>query len=151
MAAVYTMEKASQLSGIPQPFLKAWESRYKVVEPVKNKNGQVHYSEEDVAKLSLLSHLVEEGHRIGSLVNYQLQELEELWALKGRLPRNDYIEAAMEATRQFDAPRLEAVLETAAGDLGAVPLVDRVIHPFMVEVGRAWQDRKSTRLNSSTS
>lgn len=58
---MYTIAQAARLSGVSVASLRAWERRYGVVVPQRNDSGYRVYSPEDLAALSTMRRLVEEG------------------------------------------------------------------------------------------
>jgi len=77
----YRIGAVSQLTGIAVATLRVWQSRYAVVEPVKNMGGQRLYSDLEVTKLKMLKSLCHLGHSIGSLSKMTIDQLQDL--LKG--------------------------------------------------------------------
>jgi DNA-binding transcriptional MerR regulator/methylmalonyl-CoA mutase cobalamin-binding subunit len=58
---MYTIKQASKLSGVPVASLRAWERRYGIVTPQRNEAGYRLYGESDLAALSTMRTLVEDG------------------------------------------------------------------------------------------
>lgn len=138
----YSIGKAAQLAGLTTFLIRAWENRYSVVEPGRNEGGQRRYTDEDVEHLRLLSRLVQGGHRIGDIAGMDERGLSLLLADGKTSIRSDYVDMAFGAMEAFDAPGLRAILEQAVEELGPVSISDRVIFPFMEEVGRSWHENK---------
>jgi DNA-binding transcriptional MerR regulator len=74
----YRIGAVSQLTGIAVATLRVWQSRYSVVEPVKNVGGQRLYSDHEVTKLKMLKALCHLGHSIGSLSKMTMDQLQDL-------------------------------------------------------------------------
>ena len=47
-------------TGLKSDRLRAWERRYNVVEPIRSGGNQRLYSEEDIARLRVIKHLVDD-------------------------------------------------------------------------------------------
>ena len=58
---MYTIKEAARLSGVTESSLRAWERRYGVVVPQRNESGYRVYSLEDLAAISSMRRLVENG------------------------------------------------------------------------------------------
>jgi DNA-binding transcriptional MerR regulator/methylmalonyl-CoA mutase cobalamin-binding subunit len=58
---MYTIRQASRLSGVSEASLRAWERRYGVVVPHRNESGYRLYDEEDLAAVSTMRRLVDDG------------------------------------------------------------------------------------------
>ena len=142
MAAEYSIGKAAQLAGLTTFLIRAWENRYSVVEPRRNDGGQRRYSDTDVERLRSLSRLVQNGRRIGDVASLDDKRLAALLDEEEAPIRSDYVDMAYGAMEAFDAPGLQSILQSAAAELGPVAVSDRVIFPFMEEVGRSWHENK---------
>lgn len=138
----YSIGKAAQLSGLTTFLIRAWENRYSVVKPGRNEGGQRRYSDNDIERLRNLSRLVHSGRRIGDIAGLDDKRLVALLAEDSVPIRSDYVDMAYGAMAAFDAPALEGILDQAVLELGPVAVSDRVIFPFMEEVGRSWNENK---------
>lgn len=58
---MYTIRQASRLTGVSEASLRAWERRYRVVVPHRNESGYRLYDEENLAAVSTMRRLVDEG------------------------------------------------------------------------------------------
>ncbi len=58
---MYTIKQAARLSGVSEASLRSWERRYGVVVPQRNESGYRVYSVEDLAAVSTMRRLVEDG------------------------------------------------------------------------------------------
>ncbi len=70
----------ARLVGMPVATLRVWERRYDVSAPALTASGQRLYSQADVRRLSLLKHLTERGHAIGSLAALNMPQLQSVLA-----------------------------------------------------------------------
>jgi len=74
--ARYRIGAVCRLTGISQHVLRVWEKRYAVVQPERSKTDRRLYRESDVARLTLLKHLVDLDHAIGTIAHLDDAELE---------------------------------------------------------------------------
>ena len=58
---MYTIKQAARISGVSEASLRSWERRYGVVVPQRNESGYRVYSADDLAALSTMRGLVEDG------------------------------------------------------------------------------------------
>ena len=58
---MYTIRRASLLTGVSEASLRAWERRYGVVTPHRNESGYRLYDDEDLAAVSTMRRLVDNG------------------------------------------------------------------------------------------
>lgn len=141
----YPIRAVAKLTGIPVDTLRAWERRYRVVEPVRDARGRL-YSEADVRKLRLLRLLVERGHAIGRLVQLGESELLALQTPGGEpdraapvagAPRPD-LEPLLLCLERFDGAAADRELRRLAALLPPRPLVRDVVLPLLRQVGETW-------------
>ena len=74
---LYRIGAVSRLTGISQDALRIWERRYQAVVPHRSEKGGRLYSEEDVARLTAIKSLVDQGHAISTVANLSSRELNE--------------------------------------------------------------------------
>jgi len=140
-------------TGLSRDVLRAWESRYGAVEPLRTPGGQRLYSDEDIERLGLLRQALDAGRRIGQISDLGLKELQRLVRedekaaleiIERRVSEpvasraEKFLEDALAAVEQLDAGRLEATLNRALISLEAVELVESVIGPLMTRIGERW-------------
>src|SRR5688500_189796 len=139
-------------TGLTPHVLRAWERRYRVVEPARSEGGQRLYSDLDIARLRLLHRLTELGHGIGRLAALPLAELERLAreAAPAEAPplipdsAPDFREAVLRAVRRLDAGDLHSVLERAVVTIGVPAFLDTVAGPSLQDIGRGWREGSLT-------
>src|SRR5512133_2283339 len=78
----YPIRAVSKLTGISVDTLRAWERRYRVVEPERDERGRM-YSEQEVERLRLLRAAIERGHAIGRVAVLATDDLRALLAPAG--------------------------------------------------------------------
>lgn len=87
----YTIQMASKISGVGVHTIRAWEKRYKALEPNRDHSGHRIYTKSDVEKLILLSELCLLGYAISKVANLPVYELKSL--LKDLGKSSDSIES----------------------------------------------------------
>lgn len=144
------MRVVAQRTGLTPDVLRAWERRYRAVQPVRSPGGQRHYSEADIERLSLLARAASAGRQISQLVPLSNEELgkrlvaDERRAADrrhqaGSLPAiATYLSSALIAVERFDAYELEQTLRAAALNLTADEVLDDVIGPLLFTIGSLW-------------
>ena len=73
---LYKIGAISRLTGINPVTIRVWETRYGAVEPVRTEGKQRMYSENELARLSLMKQLTDEGDSIGVIAGLPLADLE---------------------------------------------------------------------------
>ncbi len=83
---------ASKISGVGVHTIRAWEKRYKALEPVRDVSGHRTYTKLDIEKLMLLSELCLIGYTISKVAKLSVEELKEL--LKNLGKTSDELESS---------------------------------------------------------
>ena len=145
----HPIQVAANRSGLSQDVLRAWEKRYAVVEPGRSGGGQRLYSDADVERLRLLRLVVDGGRRISDVSNLETEELARM-AVEDRvesattqaLPVVDPVALVdcIDAIERLDAVRLEEILHRQLFSTGSQNLIEGLVAPLMVEVGRRWHE-----------
>jgi DNA-binding transcriptional MerR regulator len=140
----YPIRAVSQLTGVPVDTLRAWERRYRLVEPARDGRGRL-YGEADVRKLRLLRQLVGRGHAIGRLAVLSEDDLLRLQAEPAPSPsgaeeaaQGAGIDRLVGALERFDAAGAERELRRLAVLLPPRPMVRQVALPLLRRVGELW-------------
>src|SRR5450755_4352711 len=132
MAITYPIAAVSKLTGIGLDTLRAWERRYNAVTPMRAGRGRL-YSENDVQRLRLLRHAVENGHQIGKavlLTHSQLLQLAEEPA-----PREEsHADGIVHAIERFDYAEADQELGRLAALMTPRDLVYNVVLPLVNHV-----------------
>jgi DNA-binding transcriptional MerR regulator len=139
----------SRKTGLSVHVIRAWERRYRIVEPVRTAKKRRMYSPRDVARLVLCRRAVESGHRISQLAELGTEALEALLEVD-REPQSSaddrhraatpsvHVKACLQAVNRLDERGLEISLRRAAAVLPRLSLMDDVIAPLLAEIGRRW-------------
>ncbi len=146
----------ARLTGLSIHQIRVWERRYHAVEPLRSEGGNRLYSEQDVARLSLLRQLNALGHSIGSSAKLPSDQLERVLALHQvtsravrvapppSLTAMDLAEPFLEAITTLNVLRAERVLARAAGSADPSRFTSQVLLPLLEEIGRRWADGELT-------
>jgi len=140
----YRISSVSSITGIKMSTLRAWERRYGVTQPRRTEGGYRLYSEEDVARLVRIKHLLGKGFKVSeaaALVRKDVPELESPGEsdVDLREARESLLAALLRMDRA-EAGRLAAGLATTP----ASGQIEKVYLPMMREVGVLWESGKAT-------
>ncbi len=127
------------MTGLSAERLRAWESRYAVVEPLRTPGGSRRYRVADLERLRLLREAVEAGHRIGDVARLDEPALRACLAspLEGAGdPRST--EALWRPLARLDGDRVRELLEEKRSALGTLDFARSFAPPFLHEVGSRW-------------
>jgi DNA-binding transcriptional MerR regulator len=137
----YPLRSAAQLTGLSPELLRAWERRYRAVEPLRTPGGTRRYRASDLERLRLLRAAIDAGHRIGSLARLSNEELEQLATAVEAVPR-DRLASVLAALDDFDGAEAQRLLATQLSTLGSVCFAREIAMPLLVEIGERWVGKK---------
>jgi DNA-binding transcriptional MerR regulator len=145
----YRIHVASEMSGVSEGLIRAWERRYGVLKPRRTPSGYRAYTEGDIEILKRLKKLTEEGVAIAEAVKLLPQirrEVKEAFetelpALR-RVPQPEQFELwkleVLDAAQRLDQAEVERVLDEASSSMPPVTFFDQVLAPLLREVGERW-------------
>jgi DNA-binding transcriptional MerR regulator/methylmalonyl-CoA mutase cobalamin-binding subunit len=149
----HPIQVVSRRTGLSPDVIRVWERRYHAVRPLRSTTNRRLYSDDDLDRLLLLRRATLLGRPIGQVARFDTPALRQVVesdeAAVQHVPKAAEatagdpvavmrLEAALEAVRQLDAPRLRSVLNGAAIDLGTPILLQQVLVPLMHGVGEEW-------------
>ena len=150
-APFHTVRVVARRTGLTPDLLRAWEKRYRVVQPARSAGGQRTYSDADIERLQLLVKVTAAGRQIGHVASLGNDELRELVASDQRadgsaaaVGANDpaidhYVQKALDAAQHFDADLLESTLRAAALQLPSDDALEKVFGPLLKKIGAGWE------------
>jgi len=151
----YSIGYVARRTGLTSHTIRAWEKRYNAVAPVRVGSNRRSYSEVDLERLSLLKRLADSGLRIGNTAHLSTADLRKLASRVGSpevesgsvfsiLSREssaeEFVNACVSAVLDLDAGRLLAVLTRATEAFSRPVFIDRIVVPFIYEVGDFWDE-----------
>lgn len=155
MANSYPISAVAKLTGLPLDTLRAWERRYRTVIPERAARGRL-YSEEQIQRLLLLRHGVEQGHSIGRIADLSDQALRELLEKGSKLAAKDpdvnagegsqdILSSVLQSLDRFDYAATEREISRLAASI-ANPreFVHRAALPLMRTIGERWHEGKAS-------
>jgi methanogenic corrinoid protein MtbC1 len=146
------MRLVTRLTGLSPDTIRAWERRYRAIEPGRTSGNTRQFSAEDVRRLTLLKELTDLGHAISAVASLDTPGLETLVG-KGHgrpaspppvpevgkvVPMVRLAEAYLMAVARFDTRRSFALLRNAAQQLDPSEFLFTVAVPVIQEVGQRW-------------
>jgi DNA-binding transcriptional MerR regulator/methylmalonyl-CoA mutase cobalamin-binding subunit len=151
----YSIQAAAERTGLTPHVIRAWERRYKAIEPERSLGRHRLYSEDEIQRLSMLRRAVEAGHSIGRIARLSAGELGALIAdcppvasFSARAPGTDpaapFRAEAMAAVELFDTAALETALRSSLLGLSHNGLLQMVVAPLAEEIGERWRSGEIT-------
>lgn len=130
---MYTVGQAAALTGVPQATLRAWERRYRVVQPTRSDGGYRLYDEAQIAVLRTMAQLVDRGVPASSAAVRAADGPDAPTGM--HRVDGDLVDAA----RSLDHQRLRSLVERA---FAAGPF-EEILHawllPEVAKLGDAWE------------
>lgn len=138
----FSVKAACKRLGIGPHTLRAWETRYRAVEPRRSESGQRQYTSAEIDRLEMIVQLVNMGHSVGTIAPLSDGEL-------GRLLRRSPPSVNREKTaemhslleeldaglRRFDIHRVSSLLEQKRLALGSRAFVLDVLSGVLAWMG----------------
>jgi DNA-binding transcriptional MerR regulator/methylmalonyl-CoA mutase cobalamin-binding subunit len=138
---LFPIRTVSDLTGVNPITLRAWETRYGLIEPIRKSSGHRLYTQEHIDLINRVVGLLDRGMRIGQ-VNAELiaakrkegdstEQKEDLW--------QRYINGMIAAIIRFDESGLERIYGEALSHYPVRTVTDKLLGPLMKELGERWQ------------
>jgi MerR family transcriptional regulator, light-induced transcriptional regulator len=134
----------SRRLGVSDHVLRAWESRYGLLQPVRSPGGFRLYSEADEMRIRRMQAYLAEGL---SAAQAARAALDGVGAPLGPFPQPRLAAAAgsepcaalRHALDAFDEPAAQAVLDRLLADLSLPAVLRDVVLPYLSDLGGRWQ------------
>ncbi len=150
MASSLSIQAVAERTGLSPHVIRAWERRYRAIEPERSAGKHRLYSEEEIERIGLLHRAVRSGHSIGKIAQLPNEELRALIAnqpasiraaagLGGDDPAASFRDESLAAVGRFDGPALQAILSRALVTFGHMGLLRLVVAPLAEEIGERWR------------
>ncbi|MGJ0484533.1 MAG: MerR family transcriptional regulator [Methylomicrobium sp.] len=151
----YSISTVAKRSGIKTELVRAWERRYQAVTPTRTTGGHRVYTDQDIARLTLLNQATTHGHSISRIAHYSLDELKKLLhAEEAAMPAKlrtlpitnstkplaeEYVQKCYAAVIAFDGRTLESYFENAIVELGIQNFIEDLLDPLFTLIGDRWK------------
>jgi methanogenic corrinoid protein MtbC1 len=154
MNGPYKIGTLARLTGFSPALLRAWEKRFGLISPDRGDGRQRVYGDDDLAVLSRVRTLVDQGRSIGEIAaqgrNHLLMGTDrEVTATDDRshtspVGAGAFCTRIVSAALGLDARKLGTALDEAFATLGADRVVADVITPAAVQIGDLWETGRCT-------
>ena len=137
----------SRRLGVSDHVLRAWESRYGLLQPVRSAGGFRLYSEADALRMRRMQAHLASGLSAAEAARAVLEEDSGARSVVGRAAGPDHgLATAGELSRDlrraldtFDEPAAQAVLDRLMSDLSLTTVFREVVLPYLAELGLRWE------------
>lgn len=150
MASSLSIQAVAERTGLSPHVIRAWERRYRAIEPERTPGKHRLYSEAEVARLILLSRAVADGHSIGKIATLSTDELRALAAASPARTESagagssPFREDLLTAVEIYDEALLNVVLHRGLLSQGTQGLIMRTVAPLAQEIGERWRSGELT-------
>lgn len=135
----YSLKAVCLKTGLSPHVIRVWERRYGAVQPQRDEMDRRTYTEAELQRLMLLGRATRAGHPIRKIARLPQGELERLAGTAEPVGApEEWVEQCLDAVRQFDEPRLEALVAAASAGLPLLEYLDGRLVPLLQETGDRW-------------
>jgi DNA-binding transcriptional MerR regulator len=138
---LYTIGTVSKLTGVGAITLRAWERRYRLIQPVRKDSGHRLYTRGHIDQINRITALTQKGMRI-SQIRSEMLASEAAAAVEGGPDADhwrDYLNGMLAAVIDFDEERLEEIYNEALSHYPIGLVTRRLLTPLLVELGLRWE------------
>ena len=137
----YPLRAAARITGLSPDLLRAWESRYEVVKPLRTPGGTRRYRDADLERLRLVKAAVDTGGRISVVARLDPAELLRRFALTDNAPQAG-LEPILSALDRLDAEAAQRLLALQLSAMGPVTFARELALPLAHEIGERWVNKR---------
>ena len=135
------MRAVTRQTGLSAAVIRAWERRYRAIEPLRTEGNTRRYSHEDVQRLELLRDAVSLGHSISAIAGASNEALRKLTGdarRRSETGAESLTESYVAALMSWDTSRSAALLARAAAARSPRDQVLSVAAPILRRIGELW-------------
>ena len=137
----YPLRAAARITGLSPDLLRAWESRYEVVKPLRTPGGTRRYRAADLERLRLVKAAVDTGGRISVVARLDPAELLRRFAVTDNAPQAG-LEPILSALDRLDAEEAQRLLAFQLSAMGPVTFARELALPLAHEIGERWVNKR---------
>lgn len=151
--AQYSIDQFSNLTGLNKILIRTWENRYNFIEPKRTKTNIRYYDDDMLTKGIKYSILVNNGHKISKVVNYEDIEVNNLIEdllndSKDKETRNNiYISKIIESALFFNQELFEKTYNTCTKELSIINFYKDVLIGAMSKISILYLNAEITPAN----
>src|SRR5450755_2116721 len=136
---VLRIGELSRRLGVSDHVLRAWESRYGLLQPVRSAGGFRLYSEADALRVRRMQAHLAHGLSAAEAAQAVLGEDGRAGPHRVRPAAGELPGALRQALDAFDEPAAQAVLDRLVSDLSLTTVLRDVVLPYLAELGERWE------------
>ena len=154
MERTYRIHIASEMTGVSEGLIRAWERRYGVLKPRRTASGYRAYTNSDIEVLRRLKKLTQEGVAIAEavrllpMIKKEAKEHVEAMEAPRKAPQAEqaarWRQDVLHAAERLDQQAIEGVLDEAMSSMPPVAFFEEILMPLQREVGERWHEGRLT-------
>lgn len=143
---LFPIRTVSELTGVNAITLRAWETRYGLIEPIRKASGHRLYTQEHIDLINRVVGLLDRGMRIGQINAETLSgvSVESDPADDRQNYWQSYINGMIAAVICFDEAGLERIYGEALSHYPVRVVTEKLLTPLLVELGERWETKKGS-------
>ena len=145
-AGLFPIRTVSELTGVNAITLRAWETRYGLIEPIRKPSGHRLYTQEHIDLINRVVGLLDRGMRIEQVNAETLsgvtvdgdpaEDTQNQW--------QRYINGMIAAIICFDESALERIYGEALSHYPVRVVTEKLLAPLLKELGDRWMTKKGS-------
>lgn len=147
-AGLFPIRTVSELTGVNAITLRAWETRYGLIDPIRKPSGHRLYTQEHIDLINRVVGLLDRGMRIGQVNAETLASAgagADSEPAEGRQNHwQRYINGMIAAIIRFDESALERVYGEALSHYPVKVVTEKLLTPLLKELGDRWMNKKGS-------
>ena len=145
-AGLFPIRTVSELTGVNAITLRAWETRYGLIDPIRKPSGHRLYTQEHIDLINRVVGLLDRGMRIGQ-INAETMAGADVDSDPAEDRVNHwqrYINGMIAAIIRFDESALERVYGEALSHYPVKVVTEKLLTPLLRELGDRWINKKGS-------
>jgi DNA-binding transcriptional MerR regulator/methylmalonyl-CoA mutase cobalamin-binding subunit len=137
---LFPIRTVSELTGINPITLRAWETRYGLIEPIRKSSGHRLYTQEHIDLINRVVGLLDRGMRIGQVNAETLSGSADESSSVGQKDTywQRHINGMIAAIIRFDERALERIYGEALSHYPVRIVTEKLLTPLLKELGERW-------------
>ena len=143
---LFPIRTVSELTGVNAITLRAWETRYGLIEPIRKPSGHRLYTQEHIDLINRVVGLLDRGMRIGQ-INEETLSGATVEGDPAEYKQNQwqrYVNGMIAAVICFDEPALERIYGEALSHFPVRVVTEKLLAPLLKELGDRWENSKGS-------
>jgi DNA-binding transcriptional MerR regulator/methylmalonyl-CoA mutase cobalamin-binding subunit len=139
---LYPIRTVADITGVNAVTLRAWERRYKLINPRRTPKGHRLYSQDQIDLITRVVQLLDQGVAISQVGGFLAgSNPAVVTGSRDEGPWPDYRELMLQAVQNYDGHELDRVYNDALSLYPVDLVTTRLVSPLLQTLGTRWQER----------